>query len=161
MRGFTAYDLLCELSSELESLFAEFKLLNSVGEEVAPKVYKLGLPIPEGDDDTELSFMPYIELKLTDGKIKDWDTSDKIKELSVMAIVGVYNSDPSRAGLLDVLSIIQRIENHLGKKRQVGNFRVGADFEYAISETDTHPFYFGGVMLTFEAPRVIKENPLV
>ena len=160
-KGFTAYDLLLELSSELETVLADVKLATATGEQKAPTVYKLGLPIPEGDDDTELSFMPYVELKLTDGKIKDWDSNDTIKELSVMAIIGIYNADPMRSGYLDVLNVIQRIENYLGKKRRVGNFQVSSDFEYAIADQDTHPFYFGGVMLTFDSPRVIKEDPLV
>lgn len=159
--GLTVLDFLDEMKEELETLFENVKLNNPRGELVSPSVYKHDLPVPQTDDDTELSYMPYVIVRANTGKIKDWDSSDQAKELTVLLLVGVYNANPQRTGSLDVLSLLQRIENHLGTTRRVGNFTVGSDFQWVLAEADTHPYYFGGATLSFECPRVIKEDPLI
>lgn len=159
--GFTALDLQNELKADLEALFDNFTLRMKSGETRKPTVYLYNLPVPETDDDTEMSYMPYIIIRTNAGKIEDWDTSDQIKELTALLLIGLYNTDTDRSGALDVMAIIQTIENHLGKTRRVGNFTVGRELQWVISDADTHPYYFGGVTVKFEAPRVIKEDPLV
>ncbi len=160
-RGFTTFDLQRELKDDLDRLFSEVRLKNAAGDSVSPTVFIYDLPVPETDDDVELSEMPYIIIRTSAGKIADWDSFSQIKQITVLLLIGIYNPDPTRKGHEDVLNIIQRIEIHLGKSRRVGNFTVGSNFEFVTQETDTHPYYFGGITVTFEAPRVIKEDPLV
>jgi hypothetical protein len=160
-KGLTPYELQTELKVELEELFKDTYLKNAVGDLTPPKIHIHDLPVPMTDDDSELSEMPYIIIRTTGGKIRDWDSFSDIKELTVLLLIGVYNPDPQRTGHADVLNMIQRIENHLGRKRRVGNFAVGSSYEFVTQESDTHPYYFGGITLTFEAARTIKEDPLV
>lgn len=159
MPGFTTKDLEDELVPWLEALLEQVRLKDPTGEFKSPKIYKHDLPVPMTDDDSELSYYPYVIIRVTGGKISDWN-ADLTKALTVQFLIGVYDNDPERKGHDDVLNIIQRIENKLGTTRRVNNFALGSDFQFALGDTDTHPYYFGGIQTTFEAARTIKEDPL-
>lgn len=159
--GLSAFDLQQELKEAMTELLEDTRYPNPAGGTEPPSVHIYDLPVPQTDDDTELSYMPYVLIRTNAGKISNWDSNDQIKELTVLLLIGIYNPDLQRTGSQDVMTIIQRIENYLGKKRRVGNFTVGKNFQWVLAEADTHPYYFGGITVTFEAPRVIKEDPLV
>ena len=158
--GLTAVDLQRELAQTLRGLFAD-TLLKSVDQEGmrAPHVFLQELPIPQDEYDAAFSELPYIIVHLSGGEIEDWDSSNAHTEITVELYFGIYNNDPDRSGHVELLNMIQRIENHFGICRRVHNFSVKPSFRWVLDEEDRHPYYFGAVSMTFDAPRTIKEDP--
>ena len=160
--GLTAIDLQRELAQTLRELFADSRLkaLDASGER-APHVFLQELPIPQDEYDAAFSELPYIIVHLSGGEIEDWDSADAHTEITVELYFGIYNNSADRSGHIELLNMIQRIENHFGICRRVNNFSVKPLFRWVLDEEDRHPYYFGAVSMTFDAPRTIKEDPFV
>lgn len=159
--GLTAFDLQRELAQELQELFAQTRLksMDPASGMRAPHIFLQELPIPQDDYDASFSELPYIIVHLSGGEIDDWDSFDAHTEITVELYLGIYNNDSDRSGHVELLNMIQRIENHFGICRRVHNFTVKPSFRWVLDEEDRHPYYFGAVSMTFDAPRTIKEDP--
>ena len=156
----SAHGLQTAVVEELRTLFADTKMRNPLGEDRAPEVYEQQLPVPQDDYDADVSFAPYIIVQMYSGKVADWNARvPHSKSLQVDLLFGVFNDARDRSGHVELLNMIQRVENHLGKTGRVRNFTLASPFEWVIENSDTHPYYFGAASVIFDAPRVIHEEP--
>lgn len=151
-----------ELVAALESVFGDDDhLKTSNGEFRAPRIYKQDLPTPESNDDEDTDgdeFAPYIIVRLGDGTFEDWGEALKV---NVIFIICTYDPTPDRQGTRDVMSIISRIYRRFASHPHAGNFTCELPIEWALqNEVETHPYYFGGVEITFKCPGVLIEDPL-
>lgn len=152
--GFTPTDLQEMLKDDLEKTLKEVSLTAPSGKKTSIKAYSQGLPVPqEIDDDDENDRAPYIIVDLRGGKKE----SDGEYVITFGIVICVFNNDPQRVGHFELLNVIQRLENRYAKNSFVGNFEVRDEFEFALQESDFHPYYFGGVILKFNAPKTKKE----
>ena len=150
-----------------EEFGADDYLQTNTGAHRAPNIYKQDVPIPQCDDDedededidAEDVLVPYIIVRLSDGTFDDWGEA---LHVGVTIIVCTYDNSPDRQGSRDVLSILSRIFRKFAANPHVGNFTCALPIEWALqAEVETHPYYFGGMQLSFSCPGVLIEDPLI
>lgn len=117
------------------------------------QVYEQNLPPKKDDKDS--SFFPFCQIKLGDGEDRD-DGSTQ----DVILVFGTIDKSTSFDGYQDVMNCIQKVREHLLKKRTVANtFEVQLPMRWAAPENEaTYPFYYGAVLLTFSIPRIERVN---
>lgn len=153
--GFTPTDLQIMLNTDIEKTLSQVALLRPDGNIASIKAYSQFLPLPKSDDDSdEIEPVPYIITKLQTGEKAESEPF----VITFGLIICVWNPCSNRTGHFDLLNIIQRLESRFAKNRNIGNFEVQPSFEFALQESDTHPFYYAGVILKFNAPKTIKED---
>lgn len=154
-KGFTPTDLQLMLNADIEETLSQVALLNPKGDTVSMKAYSQYLPIPQStDEDDENDLVPYTLTKIQTG---EKDGSDPFV-ITIGLVICVCNYGPNREGHFDLMNVIQRLESRFAKNNHVGNFEVQPSFDFALQESDTHPFYYAGVILKFNAPKTIKED---
>lgn len=145
---------------DLEDLFGDLRLVNSLGVERAVRVFAQDLPIREGDDeetDPEAPPEPYVLVRLKEGSLPG---NGEALTASMVLIICVHDRDPGRQGYRDALHIVNEILLHYGECDVVGGrYQVQYPIKWATQEDDTHPYYFAAMALDFEAPAIFKEVP--
>lgn len=148
------------LVEELEKLFSSYTLTNSLGAERAVNVFSQDIPYRKGDDeapDPAEVPEPYIVVRLLSGELPEQDANQTIRAVLVIC---VCDPDTRRQGYRDALHIVNRILTHYGANNVVGKrYVVQYPIQWVTQEEETHPYYYAGMALTFEAPAIFKEVP--
>lgn len=146
------------LVEDLKKLFSTYTLTNSLGDEQTVNVFSQDLPYRE-DDETDQAVVPepYIIVRLPSGELPDQDANQTIRAVLVIC---VYDPDTKRQGYRDALHIVNRILTHYGANGVAGKrYVVQYPIQWVTQEEETHPYYYAGMALTFEAPAIFKEVP--
>lgn len=154
---------------DLEQLFADFRLRNSLCVDRSVRVFLQNTPYREGEDvvdDLEAEETdpekvdppePYIVVRLTSGELPE---ADKRQTAEIVLIICVCDPDPNRQGYRDALHITNVIMTHYGENSVVGKkFQIQFPIRWATGEEDNHPYYFVAMALNFDAPAIYKEVP--
>ncbi len=154
--GFTPTDLQLLLNKDLEETLSSLELTKSTDDGRGKiKAYSQELPISlSTDEDDENDLAPYIITVIQEGS-RDGNEPFVIK---IGLVICIYNNSRDRSGHFDLLKVIQKLESRFGKNSYVGNFEVRNSFKFALQEVQPHPYYYGGVILEFNAPRTTKED---
>lgn len=154
--GFTPTDLQLLLNKDLEETLSTLELTSSNDDRKGKiKAYSQELPIPLSiDEDDENDPAPYIITVIQKGNRNGNDPF----VIKIGLVICIYNNSLDRSGHFDLLKVIQKLESRFGKDSYVGNFEVQDSFEFAIQDPQPHPYYYGGVILEFNAPRTTKED---
>lgn len=149
----TPFYLQQDLKIELERLFANFNLKSPDGEYKKINVFEQNLPISNDEEDDPY---PYIIVKITKGEIKDLYSNNTVQ---LMLIIGTYDDSNEANGHKDVFNIIQKIFERFRENPNLSNKYVIQDsFEFALSEEDTWPYYFGGIEIGFDIHTIERED---
>lgn len=148
------------LAEMLEELFEGKKFSGQEGRK-ALRIVKNDLPIPEGNDDdsdTDKAMAPYIAVRAIGGEIPD-DNSPQTVEFNL--IICCYDSGKDREGMQDVANIKEDIVQRVCRAPYFGGaFTVLKPITWAVQMDDTHPFYYGAVMLNCTAPAMTQDTEL-
>lgn len=160
----TAFELQTDLKSELARILEGFKLKNTDGERVAVNIYEQDLPVPQSasssedeksdmldyydDDKPQEDPYPYVIVRVEGGRCEDPDEAEKV---TLMLIIGVFAKSEDRQGHKDVINIINKIVDHFYVHHILAkNYVLSYPLEWTLVDEDTHPYYFGGISMTFE-----------
>ena len=161
-----------ELAKELKRILSGYRLKNSQGVESDINVFEQLLPVPVSigqeelapellenglvDDLTAPNTYPYIIVRIVDGEIENADSAQAV---NINLLIGVYEPDYDKQGHKDILTIIARIYERFAKEPVLnGRYILQYPVLWSLQEEESHPFYFGGVSLTFEAATVRRED---
>lgn len=140
------------LVSEFKEVLSIYKLKNTLGEMVSLNVYPQFLPAKKEDDDVD--HFPYVIISLQDGEDPSEMDSATCK---IIFVIGCYDDADNYQGFKDVLNVIDKINEHLMKKRVFENqYRVVHPISWSINEEDTYPFYFGGLETNWEIAKITQ-----
>lgn len=157
----TPTDLEEALTNEFETLFAGRKFNNSINHAVALKAYTHSLPVKQGDDESTTDAdlpEPYIVSEIQGGK---QDSEEDGHLVTVAVVICVCDDNTARHGHQDILSIIRRITDRFCKNPVLANqFVFRYPLEWSLSDEDTYPYYYGGLLMRFEIPAIEKEDEL-
>lgn len=157
----TLVDLEQSLTAEFNSIFEGKTYYNSLGHAVPLRAYTHSLPVKQGSDDEPTDAdvpEPYIVSEIQNGKK---DTEDDGHEVNVAVIICVCDDNTARHGHQDILAIIGRVLERFGKRPDLaGKFNLRHPLEWTLSDEDTYPYYYGGLLLHFEVPAIEKEDAL-
>lgn len=149
------------LAAEFKSLFAGKTYMNSLGHRVELKCFVHSLPVKRGDDDAPTDEdvpEPYIVSEITGGKQQ---TEDSPHVASVAVVVCVCDDNTARNGHKDAMAIIEKVLERFGKNPSLaGKFVLQRPLEWALSDEDTYPYYYGGLLMHWEIPAIEKEDAL-
>lgn len=152
------------LVAELQELFSErkYKKPYSENEErVALTVYSQALPIVvrvEDEEPPEFSLAPYIVVELDEG---DSGSAEKAEQVNMRLIICIYDDDENNQGHKDIMEIIERVKNRFMINPMLKNqymYKEDEGIHWALPDENTHPYFFGGESISFEAPAVRKED---
>lgn len=154
-----------ELIKRFEKVFKGDLFSGQNGERVPVKVYEQHLPIPKrnenphdefAEEDDNSSFYPAIVVQLFEGIQDEWHTPQNI---TVNVIVGVHDDSEDRSGYKDVRAILRKLSIDLAKNRQMKKqYSIPVPPRWKIHDEDTHPFYFGAMLLQFEEAIQISDE---
>ncbi len=155
----TALDFQQALANDVQYILKDIITVNAAGQRVSGvNVYKQQLPVITSDEEDDSKFLPYAIIRLSDGKTEDDDTPWSV---TADILFGVYDSDPSNQGHQHIMVMCQRvIDRYAAEPLLVKKFRAEQDIEWALNDEDTYPYYFGGVRIKFNVPKIGRREPL-
>lgn len=150
----TPYLLQLALVEEIKALFADTRLKNTKGEEVAMNVYSQFVPGKRSDQEDDP--FPYAIVRVQEGNLS---ALTEPETCNVLIFFGFWDDSLDFQGYKDVLNAITRLKIHLFAKKIIDKrYRISYPFDWAIDEDEkNHPYYFGGMQTTWELPQVQQE----
>lgn len=147
------------LADDLGKTFDGFALCDSAGENRKINIYRQFIPIQNGEDESEdeqLPPEPYIQVRVSDGEVED---REERQTVNVVLLIGVCDHDPDRQGYIDALHIAETIKLRYAANGIFGRkFEVKAPIRWAVSDEDTHPYYYAAVGFDVSAPPIYAEG---
>lgn len=145
---------------ELKQLFKGKKYAGPAGRELL-NVYKQDVPIPEDNDedaDTEAAASPYVVVELTGGVI---NTPDEPQIVEMSLTICAFDTSTKRVGYQDVVNIKEDIVQRFCTMPYFGGaFTVNYPITWAMQRDDTHPYYYGAVLLNVTVPAMTSDTAL-
>ena len=147
-----------DLIAEVEDILKDVVTKNTAGEDVVGvKGYKYRLPLITADDEDESQFFPYFIVRLSGGKTEDDDSPWLV---TADILLGVCENDKDIPGHEHIMVMIQRITDRFVAEPLLNKkFRAEQGIEWAVQDEDTYPFYFGGVEIKFNVPKIGRRIP--
>lgn len=148
-----------ELIKDLTALFSNISTKDTLGKTVkGVKGYPQRLPIVESDEEDESQFFPYFIVRISEGNTPDDDTPWLV---AVDILFGIYdNTLDVPVGSQKIMIMCERLINHFAEEPLLAKkYRAEQDIEFALQDEDTHPYYFGGVRIKFNIPKVARREP--
>lgn len=110
---------------------------------------------PEADDDP----FPYLIVRLDKGDIAGPEAAHTI---NVIVLVGIFDDDPRNQGHIAVMEIIEQIQQHYQENPVLGAFSLTGEFNWALQDEESYPYYFGVCSFAFDgpAPRITQWEDL-
>jgi len=149
------------LAAEFTTLFAGRTFMNSIGHDVSLKSFVHSLPVKSGDDENQTDAdlpEPYIVSEVTSGKQASENDPHVV---TVAVVICVCDDNTARHGHQDVLAIVHRTLERFSKNPVLaGRFNLQYPLEWTLSDEDTYPYYYGGLLMHFEVAAIEKEDEL-
>lgn len=157
----TLADLEEYLAAEFKTLFDGRTYMNSLGHRVPLNIFVHSLPVKQGDDDTQTDAdvpEPYIVSEVTGGRQQ---TEDSAHVVTAAVVICVCDDNTARNGHKDALAIIGKVLERFCKNPTLaGRYVLQRPIEWTLSDEDTYPYYYGGLLMNWEVPAIEKEDAL-
>ena len=157
-----AFYLQKELAKEITKITDGMYFANKDGKQVSLNVYEQRLPYNLDDyDEKRDSFFPFAIVRLENGKCS---INVEDNTVTVTVIIGVRDDDSENSGEKQIIGIIQRIMQRFAENNILKCFIQHGDINWTLETEDnypydTYPYSFGGMVLTFQIPKIErKEN---
>ena len=152
-------DFQLELMKEIEEITSEitYKLASAEGgTKNGVTAYRQQLPVITADEEDADQFFPYAIIRLEGGETQDDNDCWSVK---TDILIGCYDDNQANDGHLDVLETIQRITDRFAKRPLLARkYYATQHIQWALQDEDTYPYYFGGVEITFNLPKIGRED---
>lgn len=143
------------LNKELKTLFINQRFLNQDKDLESVNIFSQDLPIESNREDEDEDLFPYIITRLIDGSV---DTNEPYI-VRTLLIIGIYDENPNKQGYKDVLHIINMIYERFAKNPILADqFTANMPFSWSLQDEDTHPYFFGGIELSFRIPSITRRE---
>jgi hypothetical protein len=161
--------LFCQkaLVEEIKELTKDMLFKNPGGEDLIKlQVFSQSLPIPkrketqtsgtggnsidyDGGELEEAVFKcPWCVVKVEDGSITGINEGQMV---SVAIGFGIYNPDTENNGHEEILNLIQRVYGRFATNPLLDRqYTCNCEFEWALQEEDTYPYFFGAIGTVFK-----------
>lgn len=176
----TPFFLLRELVKEVERITEDmrFQKPGNMGEEkesVRLQVFQQALPIAqreEGGEEDRAETIDYLEgnedpvyrcpwamVKADSGEIRGVNANQSV---TVAVCFGIFDDSPENQGHQTILNLIERVYERFARDPILAkSYTCACDFEWALQDEDTYPYYFGAIGMSFEFAGIRRENRFV
>lgn len=120
-------------------------------------VYAQNLPIAESDEEDDSQFVPYAIVKLYSGSTEDDETP-----WTVTADIHfcIHDAGTENQGHRHVMVMCQKlIDRYAAEPLLDRRYRAKQDMEWALQDDESHPYFFGGVRIKFDIPKIGRRTP--
>lgn len=162
-----------DLVGDLHGIFKGFRSKGPDGALRGLSIFPQGLPMPEPlsqegippeqlenglvQEVTARDPFPYIIVRIDDGEYKDVDSAHMV---NVSLLFGVCEPSYDKQGHKDILNMIDDVYERFAKMPVLnGRYTIQYPITWVLQEEASHPYYFGGMSLIFEAAAVRREDP--
>ena len=154
----TATNLQIALAKDIAEIFKGDLFKDSAGQYVPINIFEQYLPIRKDEDEPDP--VPYVIVKIEEGKVSSWVEAQDIK---ITLIVGCFDDHTDNLGQKTVLGMIQKIEERYMKNPMLANqYMFFIDdknpFSWALQDEESFPYYFGAISMSFKSSAIRKED---
>ncbi len=156
----TALHLQKSLCEEIRNILSGMCFPNPLGEETKMQVFPQALPIEriEGrsqeEDEDQADPYPYCTVRIMEGARQEGNALVKTNLL-----IGLYYDETDNQGHARMLNVINRIcHRFLADPVLDRRYLREGKMEWAIQEDDSHPYYFGGIAVSWKVPEIERED---
>lgn len=154
------------LVKEIKEITSDMRFHNPGGEELLQlSVFGQSLPIPEkkpscgqeeyqsidysvSETEDAVFHCPWCIVKLEGGSIPE---INGFQHIGVVIGFGIYNPDKDNKGHKELLNLFQRVYERFAKNPLLDRqYSCSGEFEWALQDEDTYPYYFGAITTTFK-----------
>ena len=155
----TALELQKDLAAEVENILKDVITKDVDGNQRSGvTAYRQFLPKVTEDDEDETKFFPYAIIRLSEGTTPDDFTPWLV---TVDILLGCYDTDVNMGGGDSILIMIRRIIDRFSQEALLSRkFRCESKMDWAVQDEDTYPYFFGGVRLQFNIPKIGRSEPI-
>ena len=108
--------------------------------------YQDSIDYEDQEEDAVLK-CPWAVVKIGGGEIKGSNGEQMVK---TAISFGIYNQSEENKGHEEVMNLIQRVYERFAKDPILDRQYIHkGDFEWALQEEDTYPYFFGAISMTF------------
>lgn len=164
------------LAKEIEKITADMRFIAPKTKEmVQMKAFSQSLPIKEYSEGNEenneysgsfdydseqmndpIFKCPWCVVKIEGGDIpgiNEWQT------IQVAICFGIFNEDPRNQGHREILNLIQKVYSRFAVDPILDSqYTCSGEFEWAIQDEDTYPYFFGAISTNFKFAGYRREN---
>lgn len=152
-----------ELVHLMEGLLKDMHFTDPDGGDVTgARVYAQYLPVSVENDEDEAKQFPYCIVRILEGKTAD---DNDYWHVTTDLLFGVYDGGDSRDGYQQVATMVQRTINRFAAKPGFGKapfsgtmYRAEQDIAWQLQDTDSWPYFFGGVEISFALPKIERSD---
>lgn len=152
------------LKNRLESLLADFPLLNSKNSSINFNIYKQNVPkrmaneydYLEEDEQKENSDFPFVVVKMINGgKPGNFD----MQTIKFQLIIGVHNEGLNGEGYDDLINAMELILDDFDKAPRINQKALLDDeVDFGIHDEDTYPHYFAMIECGWKLNRLNRAS---
>lgn len=155
----TALEFQKDLANEVEVILKDVVTKGpDMERHVGVKAYRQYLPKVTEDDEDETKYFPYAIIRLSDATTPDDFTAWQV---TADILLGIYDDDPKMGGNDHILVMIQRITSRFSQEALLAKkYRCHSEMDWALQDEDTYPYFFGGVRLKFDLPKIGRSEPI-
>lgn len=156
-----AIELQKALAKEIKEITNGMLFKNITGKEVNLHVFPQVLPKREVSRGEERQKgikepFPYCIVRVLEGEIESLDVPQTVK---ILLLFGVFEEEKQGQGHEEILNLIQRVQERFYKNPILANtFVMKNHMEWSLQEEDTYPYYYGGVLTTWDTPVIRREE---
>lgn len=150
------------LVRSIEELLAGIYYINYKKESQSMRGYIQAVPIrlaetssyyDQEEADQEPPLFPYFVVRLSEGGM-DFNGGDA----KLLILFALYDNDVKQRGYYSLISTIQKVMNHFTRNPVLGVYWCEKKMELAVQDDNTHPYYFGGLEMTWNLPVLEMEE---
>lgn len=120
-----------------------------------PNVYKNRLPVAlAGEDDT--GCFPYCIIRLSSGETAE---DGDFYHVAADFYFGAYEDDVSGGGDVYIQTMREAIDTCFEEEPLLNHlYRAEPDTSWVLQDSDTYPYYFGALAITFSIPKMKRKD---
>lgn len=99
---------------------------------------------------------PWCVVKLENGSIPG---INEMQEATFAVCFGIFNDSLENNGHMEIMNLIQRVYERFSVNPILdGQYTCTGNFEWAVQDEDTYPYYFGAILTGFKFQGFRREN---
>lgn len=146
-----------ELIKEIKLLVGDMQFVGADGEPKEMKGFAQALPAEEfvgGRVTNRNLIFPYFVVQALYANYHENESA----ETEIAIVVGICDKDKEMRGYYTLIACLERIVMHFSTNNTMGAYWCKREMNIAIKEDNKLPYFFGGVSMTWNLPRMELEE---
>ena len=150
----TPYHLMQGIADAMRNVFKDVRMGDDRQQLV--NVFEQALPISTSADDVP-EFAPYCVVRVIDGSISE---ANGVETVNTLLLFCVISDRLDMQAYADVLHLIQMAKECLLEHPIIAKafYIVAESVQWTLQQEESHPYYLGGITISYHAPAIIRNE---